>query len=92
MNRRGFFKTLAMATAGFTILPPATTYQRVWKATVNLNAVNPEWVTAPREISFLFNPTALQGDWKFITDPPIRFALNDGSFVRVRYDAAPKAA
>ncbi len=26
-------RMLAAATAGFTILPPATTYERVWKAT-----------------------------------------------------------
>lgn len=32
MNRRSFFSTLAKATAGFMILPPATTYQRVWRA------------------------------------------------------------
>lgn len=33
MNRRNFFSTLATAVAGFTILPPATTYTRIWKAT-----------------------------------------------------------
>jgi hypothetical protein len=31
MNRRHFLSSLATAVAGFTILPPATTYQRVWK-------------------------------------------------------------
>lgn len=32
MNRRSFFKALLVAGAGFTILPPATTYQRIWRA------------------------------------------------------------
>ena len=32
MNRRNFFSTLAKATAGFMILPAATTYGRVWRA------------------------------------------------------------
>lgn len=39
-NRRSFFKTLTVAAFGFSILPPATTYERVWKA-----------VTQPRIIS-----------------------------------------
>lgn len=32
MNRRGFLSTLGAAVAGFTVLPPATTYSRIWKA------------------------------------------------------------
>lgn len=32
MNRRSFIDILAKAAAGFTILPPATTYSRVWRA------------------------------------------------------------
>lgn len=32
MNRRSFLETLAKAAAGFTILPAATTYGRVWRA------------------------------------------------------------
>lgn len=31
MNRRGFFSTIAKAAAGFTILPAATTYSRIWR-------------------------------------------------------------
>ena len=31
MNRRGFFSTLAKAAAGFTILPAAATYERIWR-------------------------------------------------------------
>lgn len=33
MNTRSFLKTLANAAMGFAILPPATTYSRIWKAT-----------------------------------------------------------
>lgn len=51
MNRRGFFRTLAAATAGFAILPPAKTYERIWKAT-RIDA---------------FDPVAYAGRWKFIS-------------------------
>jgi hypothetical protein len=44
MNRRNFFKTLAGAVAGFTILPPALTYARTWKSTPHL------WVPGNRGI------------------------------------------
>lgn len=33
INRRNFIKSLLTATAGFNILPPATTYDRIWRAT-----------------------------------------------------------
>lgn len=33
MNRRSFIGSLAGALAGFAVLPPATTYARVWAAT-----------------------------------------------------------
>ncbi len=32
MNRRGFFGKIGALAAGFMILPPATTYERIWKA------------------------------------------------------------
>jgi len=60
MNRRGFFKTLAAATAGFTILPPSTTYQRIWKAT---RQINPAWLNAPYEL--VFRPLDYAGGWTF---------------------------
>jgi hypothetical protein len=31
MNRRGFFSALAKVTVGFTVLPAATTYSRIWR-------------------------------------------------------------
>lgn len=64
MNRRGFFRTLAAATAGFSILPPATTYERVWKAVA---VPSPMWVDAPFEMSaVIFSPRDFMGEWKFI--------------------------
>ena len=32
MNRRSFLRNSALALFGFAILPPATTYERVWRA------------------------------------------------------------
>jgi hypothetical protein len=43
MNRRSFLRTLAGATAAFTILPPATTYSRVWRATSQQRIIVPYW-------------------------------------------------
>ena len=61
MNRRGFFKTLAAATAGFSILPPATTYQRVWKATPMV-----KWYPIPDPIPF--DPINYRGTWRWLDD------------------------
>ena len=72
MNRRSFFKTLAAATAGFTILPPATTYQRIWKAQTQI--VNPEYVNAH------FDPIQYIGDWKWLNDPLLIKRHPDGRF------------
>lgn len=33
MKRRSFIINSALALFGFTVLPPATTYQRIWKVT-----------------------------------------------------------
>lgn len=55
MNRRNFFKKLAVATAGFSILPAATTYERVWKAVRQPMWIpNPDYVTAPYETLFFY--------------------------------------
>lgn len=51
MNRRSFLKTLSVVAAGFSILPPATTYQRIWKA----------------EKQIQFDPKLYSGDWNFFT-------------------------
>jgi hypothetical protein len=56
MNRRSFFGKLAGAVAAFTILPSATTYERIWKPKLiePVWVVNPEWVTATYELSFAY--------------------------------------
>ena len=73
-SRRSFFSTLATAVAGFTILPPATTYARIWKAT-RPPIINPDWVNAEYEMKFIFDPRALHSQWSFET-PPLRFTLD----------------
>lgn len=70
-NRRNFFRTLATAVAGFAILPPATTYSRVWKAT-RQPLINPEFTAAEYEIDFVFNERALYGLWHFKVGEPIK--------------------
>lgn len=55
MNRRSFIGGFAAALAGFAVLPPATTYTRLWKAVRPVDPKwipNPEWVNAPYQIYF----------------------------------------
>lgn len=57
MNRRSFFKNLAIGAATFSILPAATTYERIWKkASSGLYVLNPLWVNAPLEVRLILNP------------------------------------
>ena len=49
MNRRNFLSSLVKGIGLFTILPPSTTYSRIWKATVN-----PDWINAEWEMEFKF--------------------------------------
>lgn len=54
MNRRSFFSTLSAAVAGFAILPPATTYHRIWRTTrPERLIVNPDWESAPYEMRWM---------------------------------------
>jgi hypothetical protein len=87
MNRRGFFKTLAAAAAGFAILPAATTYARNWVAPSaglgrKLWVPNPEWVTAQYEVFFIdqrpvFDERILDGEPR---EPVIRYRMANGVF------------
>ena len=62
MNRRNFLSSLVKAAGLFTILPPASTYDRIWKATPKVfipklhpyqkAILNPEWVKAEYEVKF----------------------------------------
>ena len=60
MNRRGFFKMFATAMAGFTILPPATTYDRIWKAQRLVKVV---------PLDYFFDPLHYTGEWRWICIP-----------------------
>jgi len=45
---------LAAAAAGFTILPAATTYERIWRVERKIKWVrNPEWLKAEYEITLV---------------------------------------
>lgn len=58
MNRRSFFTKLAVAAAGFAILPPATTYDRIWRVPFKNRKwiPNPEFETAEYEIRLMGRP------------------------------------
>jgi hypothetical protein len=40
VDRRSFLKKAALGLFGFAILPPAKTYERVWRATMDLDGFN----------------------------------------------------
>jgi hypothetical protein len=66
VNRRGFLSVLGKATAGFSILPAATTYSRRWVRTECLWRPNPAWEAAPYEIAFWGTETFVET----VTKPP----------------------
>jgi hypothetical protein len=61
MNRRGFFSKLAVVAAGFTILPSATTYARIWKPTQGLYVLNTP------EFEMPFSTRDFAGVWRFVS-------------------------
>lgn len=93
MNRRGFIGGISAALAGFSILPAATTYTRLWKAVKPTppelwKAVpNPEYVDAPYQVYFFQAPCILKPAIGYrndrdplntVKDPyPVRFVLNE---------------
>lgn len=69
MDRRSFLKHSALALFGFTVLPPAKTYERIWKATIAPGIIiNPAWIDAPYEASFLLTQEILD-EWKRLILP-----------------------
>ncbi len=58
MNRRNFLSSITKAAFGFTILPPSTTYERIWKATRIIP--NPDWIKAEYKIEFISSVDFLQ--------------------------------
>lgn len=61
-NRRGFLKSMLAAAVGASILVPTFSDAHKWKrsAKTGLWVLNPEYVNAPYEVRFLFNPAALE--------------------------------
>lgn len=86
MNRRGFFKKLALATAAFSILPTATTYARTWKIAPESSVwiPNPEWELAPYQMSYIWHPGAVA------VFPKGTFDI--GGYLGPTGQSAPKAA
>lgn len=64
MNRRSFIERLAKAAAGFTILPAATTYQRVWKKQRYI------WVIDWEDIEIGDGKFVVDAQWECVLVPP----------------------
>lgn len=84
-NRRSFFQSLALGLAAApTVLKAATTYKRTWHVPAGkLIAIpNPEYLTAPFEVCYWFDPS---GNGTLIADPtPIRLRMTpEGRMERV---------
>lgn len=47
MNRRNFFSTLVKGVGVFSILPPAETYSRIWKAYREVEVYELQYATVP---------------------------------------------
>jgi hypothetical protein len=66
MNRRGFFSKLLSSAVGFSILPSALTYDRIWKPTKSI------YETAGIEYAVIFHrdmPFSTRnffGEWRFV--------------------------
>jgi hypothetical protein len=62
MNRRSFLTKSALALFGFTVLPPAKTYERIWKARTTLLTqpvlVNPAYETTLYEAVQIYGPNS----------------------------------
>ena len=79
MNRRGFFSTLAKAAAGFTILPAATTYGRIWRVQREpIHYINPKWISAPYDITYIhFDEKTITPWLKFFNSSPFPYNMGD---------------
>lgn len=60
-TRRDFFKRAGGLIASVAIA------QGIVRKLFDTRAVNPEWVTAPYEMDFVFEPAAYVGSWTFLT-------------------------
>ena len=95
MHRRNFLKNSALALFGFSILPPAKTYERIWKAQrapimrTPFYSINPAWVNAPYEAVYYFGGRAKiigrdqATDGNRLVPHPMRFVQEGGAFREV---------
>lgn len=84
MNRRGFLESLLQAGIAFSILPPALTYQRVWRAE-RQPLVLCCFGEQDRDKFYAMGP---DGTWRFIADG-MTIRDNDFAFKVVREFASP---
>lgn len=86
-SRRSFFKQLIMGAASFAILPPATTYERLWKAQRQI-VLPPSGITCAEFRQWLVNevprfdtlilkeygnsPAFITGRWEGVEQPDTR--------------------
>ena len=61
VNRRNFIGGLLALGASFTVLPPATTYDRIWKT---------QYIGG-HEDTFIFSSRAYCGAWNFVSEHDI---------------------
>jgi len=74
MNRRSFLSSIATAVAGFTVLPPATTYDRVWKATRPWKVIE----CGSPVCEYAFDPVKFMGSWHWVwKDEPCTVYIGD---------------
>lgn len=78
MNRRSFLKNSALALLGFSVLPPAKSYERIWKARA---VINPAYANAYFEYSFLLTPELLDRMVRDVT--PIHYRCVDGAWQKI---------
>ena len=65
VSRRNFLHSLGAAVATFAILPSASTYTRNWKRTDSgLYILNPEYLNAPYEVSFIVGANVVPIVWQ----------------------------
>lgn len=91
MNRRNFIRGLIAASAGFAILPAATTYARKWVNPKTLWVINTEWEKAPYRMGLLNSiwHESLYSKLSFVNCPTkhpeeeVRMTLANGRFVKV---------
>ena len=84
MNKRNFFRSLALIAGAASISPQIfiPIFEPVrWKPARKYAVINPDWETAHYELDF----RGLHGKWnfKYSVIPPARFVLVDGEFVQV---------